>query len=606
MAYADDYVKTNWVNNTTPAINQSNLNHLEGGVKTNCTRISNLSTTKAEETDMLVAFKSVSFDSATGTFTFTKFDNTTVTVNTDIEKIAINFDYDDDPTSPHYQNLVIELDDGTYKYVDMSALITQYEFTNSSTIAFTVSAGGAVTANVIDGSITEQKLQPNFLADCRSAKSDAEAAATAAEGDSLDAEAWANGTRNGTPVGPSDPAYEKSSKWWAEHGGSNSLTGLTDVNITSPTDGQVLKYDFNTQKWINANDEGGIAPNNVSGLSLTPGNNKVTIKWSDPADTVISGVTICTWSKTKLVMKTGSYPSNENDGTLVVTNSVRDQYSVNGYEVTGLTSGTTYYFQLFPISDGGAVNRNVANRVNGTPQSTVTITLMLNGASEDTITIKNSEDETVGTCVFGTEATSGTFSVAVDTGYSDSWTFTSVVTGYVKTATVTSALSQTVNVMPEGAIYWHGNEIEAFSVGTFTSTSAYDYPATTTISKLTNVLNVQLGNPTQTGNSYFGGITSDNVIDFTGKTKCKFKFFITPGDYANNKLFNTYASANGTNVKNSMTIINQYRSASSDHPSDSPDLTGEVTLSSDNHISILLSEPGNYRSILHIKEIYLE
>lgn len=31
-----------------------------------------------------------------------------------------------------------------------------------------------------------------------------------------DAEAWANGTRNGVPVGPSDPAYHKSSKYWSE------------------------------------------------------------------------------------------------------------------------------------------------------------------------------------------------------------------------------------------------------------------------------------------------------------------------------------------------------------------------------------------------------
>ena len=33
---------------------------------------------------------------------------------------------------------------------------------------------------------------------------------------------------------------------------NNSLVGLTDVNISSPTDGQVLVYDANTQKWINS------------------------------------------------------------------------------------------------------------------------------------------------------------------------------------------------------------------------------------------------------------------------------------------------------------------------------------------------------------------
>lgn len=33
---------------------------------------------------------------------------------------------------------------------------------------------------------------------------------------------------------------------------NNTLVGLTDVDITSPTDGQVLVYDANSQKWINS------------------------------------------------------------------------------------------------------------------------------------------------------------------------------------------------------------------------------------------------------------------------------------------------------------------------------------------------------------------
>lgn len=40
-------------------------------------------------------------------------------------------------------------------------------------------------------------------------------------------------------------------------GGSSSLAGLSDVNLTTPTDGQVLTYDGNTSKWKNANPSGG-------------------------------------------------------------------------------------------------------------------------------------------------------------------------------------------------------------------------------------------------------------------------------------------------------------------------------------------------------------
>lgn len=39
-------------------------------------------------------------------------------------------------------------------------------------------------------------------------------------------------------------------------GGSSTLAGLSDVTLTSPTDGQVLEYDSITQKWINANPSG--------------------------------------------------------------------------------------------------------------------------------------------------------------------------------------------------------------------------------------------------------------------------------------------------------------------------------------------------------------
>lgn len=40
-------------------------------------------------------------------------------------------------------------------------------------------------------------------------------------------------------------------------GGSSTLAGLTDVNLQTPADGQVLTYDNASQKWINANPSGG-------------------------------------------------------------------------------------------------------------------------------------------------------------------------------------------------------------------------------------------------------------------------------------------------------------------------------------------------------------
>jgi len=257
------HVPITWVNDQAPAINDTHLNQYDGELDTLDDRIITLDTTKALQSDMLLAFKDVSLNSTTGVITFTLFNNTTKTIDTLLEKIAINFDYDDDPTSPHYQNLIIELEDGTYKYIDMSALITEYEFTDSSTIDFTVTSG-AVSASVIDGSITSSKLDPAFAVTIADA-----------EANGLKSEGYANGTQGGVPV-TSGPYYENNAKYWKEQAqaiASQSLSGLTDVTITTPTDGQALVYDANSGEWVNGASASSASDisydNTASGLTAT-------------------------------------------------------------------------------------------------------------------------------------------------------------------------------------------------------------------------------------------------------------------------------------------------------------------------------------------------
>jgi len=212
MQKAHDASRNNYWRNlpeiTTPIVAEE-LNRNELSVDTIDDRVVAMDTTKADQADMLLAIKSVIYNAATGTFRFTFFNNSYVDIDTDIEKIAVNFDYDDDPTSAHYQQLIITLEDGTVKYVDLSALVTEYEFSDTSTIHFSVDNDGKVSANVIDGSITESKLQPNFLADVRLERAKAEQA-------SSDAEAWAVGERGGMPVPSSDVTYENNSKYYAD------------------------------------------------------------------------------------------------------------------------------------------------------------------------------------------------------------------------------------------------------------------------------------------------------------------------------------------------------------------------------------------------------
>lgn len=205
----------------TPIV-AAQLNRNEQSVDAIDDRVIVLDTTKANETDMLQAIKTIVFDSSTGTFTITFFNNTTQTIDTDIEKIAVNFDYDDNPQSPTYQKLIITLDDGTVKYVDLSSLISEYEFEASQTIQPTIS-GGKVTMDVIDGSITGSKLQPNYLADVTL---QAEHAADSAE----ESESWAVGG-TGSRIGEDTD----NAKYYAETAGDyvSQLLQAFGINVNN-------------------------------------------------------------------------------------------------------------------------------------------------------------------------------------------------------------------------------------------------------------------------------------------------------------------------------------------------------------------------------------
>lgn len=54
-----------------------------------------------------------------------------------------------------------------------------------------------------------------------------------------------------------DPTLVASWKDMGEGGGSSTLSGLTDVNIDTPTEGQVLSYDATNEEWVNSSASGG-------------------------------------------------------------------------------------------------------------------------------------------------------------------------------------------------------------------------------------------------------------------------------------------------------------------------------------------------------------
>lgn len=163
MAYQKIYSREHWENfpSEKTAINRNRLNNIEGGIDAIDDRVCALDTTKVDLTKANELVKEILWDESNGTLTVVKMNGSRAVIDTKLEKLAVNFTY-----NPQTQQLVITLDDGTLQNVDLSSLITEYEFLDSDTIAFEI-AGGKVKAIVKNGSITEDKLQPNFLADIK-------------------------------------------------------------------------------------------------------------------------------------------------------------------------------------------------------------------------------------------------------------------------------------------------------------------------------------------------------------------------------------------------------------------------------------------------------
>lgn len=373
------------------------LNRIEQTLDTIDDRVVTYDTDKANQTDMLLAIKDVTFDSATGTFTITYFNNTTATINTDIEKIPINFDYDDDPESAHYQQLIIELDDGTYKYIDMSALVTEYDFATTDTIAATVMSG-IVSMSIVDGSVTDQKIQPHYLADVTAQASASANAATAASGSRVDAEAWAVGTRNGTPVQMGDPTFQNNSKYYAEHGTGTSFIGLSDTDFQNLENGQVAVYDADTTMWVNTTPEMGMTARIVinadagstvsvttpSGETITP-TSVTTIVWR--ADVNEYG----TYTVTAITSGITRTQSVTVDAVKIYTVTISGSASITF--TTGLTSGLTVTvgqteISAFPATLSVAPGEYTISYVYGT-------LLSLNASWTQAITVSANEQKTI-------------------------------------------------------------------------------------------------------------------------------------------------------------------------------------------------------------------
>ena len=171
------HININWENypsDETP-VNKRNLNKMDGSIDIIDDRVITLDTTKATKAEVATLVADVTFEESTGIITITKKNGSKVTIDTQMEKIAVNFDY-----NPITQQIILTLIDGTKQYIDLSALITQYEFLDTDTVTFSVDSSGKVYAVIKDGSIQERHLNPNYLAAIKVEVAKAQASQSAA------------------------------------------------------------------------------------------------------------------------------------------------------------------------------------------------------------------------------------------------------------------------------------------------------------------------------------------------------------------------------------------------------------------------------------------
>lgn len=413
------YSRINWENfpSEKTAVNESNLNKMDLAIDNLDDRVVAMDTSKVDLTRANELVEEILWDESNGTLTVVKMNGSRAVIDTKLEKLAVNFTY-----NPQTQQLVITLDDGTVQNVDLSSLITEYEFLDSDTIAFEIT-DGKVKAIVKNGSITENHLAPEYLAEIRTQVGKAEMSAKSADAseknaasssalsksyavggtgtrdgeDTDNAKYYAEQAKNASDVGAlseivenhisnktihmTESEHDVVSKLGESAEGSLTYNGSEIKPSVATTESTgVVKPDGKTT-FVN---EEGVLSAKGGGATITPkptvnpqiknDDKKVIITWEDPTNTVIEGSTFSTWAGTKLVMKESGYPTSPDDGTVLVDNTTRDKYKTTGFEKSGLTNDKQYYFALFPYSTDGVYNYDSGNRLLGEPTAVKIVT----------------------------------------------------------------------------------------------------------------------------------------------------------------------------------------------------------------------------------------
>lgn len=186
------YSRIIWKNypNTSTAINETNLNRMDKAIDDLDNRVIEQDSTKADQTTVNNMVKNWTMDETTGVITVEKQDGSKIMFDLNIEKIPVDFEM-----SPS-GILTMTTSDGTQFTANIGSMIPVLTFNESDQIAVSVSGSGVnktYSFSIKDNSITERKLQPNFLADIKVQSANASLSANNAETSATQAQSYAIG-----------------------------------------------------------------------------------------------------------------------------------------------------------------------------------------------------------------------------------------------------------------------------------------------------------------------------------------------------------------------------------------------------------------------------
>lgn len=325
------YGRINWENypsDETP-LNESNLNKIDVATDEIDNRVITLDTTKATKEEVSTLVQDVTFEEKTGIITIVKKNGSKITIDTQMEKIAVNFSY-----NAGTQQIILTLIDGTKQYIDLAALITQYEFLDSDTVAFSIDSAGKVSAIVKEASIQEKHLRPDYLGDIKVEAAKAQASQSAA----AKSESNAKASETAAAASESNAAASATKAQSYATGGTNSRTGEDTDNAK-----------YYSQQSARSQSAAATSADTASTKAKEAAASAATAKTS--ADNAAGSANLANEKANSAANSATTAVSNSNAAQQYASNAAASADTAQNYAVADTDSAKYYYEQARRISE---------------------------------------------------------------------------------------------------------------------------------------------------------------------------------------------------------------------------------------------------------------